>query len=71
MQPLGVHPMKKLVTYAATVLIMSGLDLSRLATQKLPSETKRQMAITKDNHGASHHRGVGAPLIEEFENQIH
>ena len=62
--------MKKLVLYTATVLIMAWVVLSHLATPQFSPETNRQMAIIKDTKGSSDQRGVGAPLIEEFENQI-
>ena len=62
--------MKKPTLYVTTILIMAGLVISHLATNELLPETNHQLAIIKDSKGSSDHRGVGAPLIEEFENQI-
>jgi hypothetical protein len=62
--------MKKLALYATAILIVAGLVISHLATPQFSPETNRQMAIINDTKGSSDQRGVGAPLIKEFENQI-
>lgn len=62
--------MKKLALYASAILIVAGFVFSYLANQRLSPDAQRQLAVIQDTKGSSDHRGVGAPLIEEFENQI-
>ena len=62
--------MKEMALYIMIILIMAGLAISNLDTDRLNFGNNRQMTTIKDTKGSSDQRGVGAPLIEEFENQI-
>lgn len=62
--------MKEVALYITIILIMAGLAISHIATDQLNFGNNRQMTTIKDTEGSSDQRGVGAPLIEEFENQI-